>query len=323
MLGLHDVLGLELEPAACATRLAAGHKTEQVDVAAAEPDAYGPIWGLIASPPCQAFSMAGRGKGREGDAERLEAHVGACSGGWAPYDPDDYADERSPLVLEPLRWALALRPEWVALEQVPPVLGFWRVLALALRRAGYGAWAGTLNAADYGVPQTRLRAFLLAHRSRIPAPPKPTHAQAPPPPGLFGGLRPWVSIAEALGDDAPEVPAEDDPPPGAAWLRVHGARRPRVPAYVSGNQANASVRLITEPAPTVCFGRARNDVRWLVPEGDGVRTPLVRAPEAGALQSFPPYYPWQGSRKRQLEQVGNAVPPLLAARVLGALVDAG
>ena len=52
-------------------------------------------------------------------------------------------------------------------------------------------------AANYGVPQTRLRAFLLAHRTRVHVP-EPTHAKHPVP-GLFVTLGPWVSMAEALG----------------------------------------------------------------------------------------------------------------------------
>lgn len=106
LLGSYDSVGIESDPVACRTAEAAGHRRRSLDVAAAEPSAFGEVWGLIASPPCQAYSLAGKGLGRI-DQER----VVECA--------------RSLLTVEPLRWALALRPAWIALEQVRPVLGLW------------------------------------------------------------------------------------------------------------------------------------------------------------------------------------------------------
>ena len=102
-------------------------------------------------------------------------------------------------MLEPLRFAFDLRPEWIAFEQVPPVLDLWQAFAEHLRYVGYSAWAGVLNAADFGVPQTRRRAFLLASRVRQVNPPEPTHAPPGETESLFGSLAPWVTMAQALG----------------------------------------------------------------------------------------------------------------------------
>ncbi|MCY0963541.1 DNA cytosine methyltransferase, partial [Streptomyces sp. H27-H5] len=56
-LGLRDI-GIEIDASSCATRAAAGHTTIRADVAA-YPTAplHGKVTGLIASPPCQTFSL--------------------------------------------------------------------------------------------------------------------------------------------------------------------------------------------------------------------------------------------------------------------------
>ncbi|TLQ42589.1 DNA cytosine methyltransferase [Streptomyces marianii] len=120
-------------------------------------------------------------------------------------------DERSLLAAEPMRYLHALHtagePEWVAMEEVPDVLPLWKQYAATLRRWGFSVWTGILNAADYGVPQTRKRAILLASRVRTAGPPPPTHARLPEPESLFGlGRARWVSMAEALGWGATDRP---------------------------------------------------------------------------------------------------------------------
>lgn len=40
----------------------------------------------------------------------------------------------------------------------------------------------------------------------------------------------------------------------------------------------------------------------------------------GGFDSFPPDYPWQGAKSSQYQQVGNAVPPLLASRIVAPLI---
>ena len=49
---------------------------------------------------------------------------------------------------------------------------------------------------------------------------------------------------------------------------------------------------------------------------NGEEKERISVRDAGILQSFPVDYPWQGPKTRQQEQVGNAVPPLLAEHVL-------
>lgn len=376
MIGRTDVLGIEWDESACLTAEAAGHKRLRADVAALNPLDYIGAEGLIASPPCQAWSLAGK---RGGEEDRAACHELAdrMAAGDDSTDWRDWADDRSPLVCQPVRWVRELRPEWITLEEVPAVLGLWEHMARIFRAWGYHVWVGVLNAADYGVPQTRKRAILLASRTRRVHRPTPTHSRVP---SMFTDC--WVSMADALGWGAgggasgvvmdrrtnsrgtdgtlyPTPPVTLDRPAPTIT-----GKNPPAWALRAGNQANAAVRPVTEPAPTMLFGHALNDVRWYssleaAKPGEPLRAadrpewtsdrpattvqadPRIGRPgrkdwaggesqfdhgsvrvsvqEAGVLQSFPADYPWQGTRTKQYEAVGNAVPPLLAAHILAAL----
>ncbi|MGW4345352.1 DNA cytosine methyltransferase [Streptomyces sp. NPDC004690] len=205
VLGARDV-GLEWDTWACKTRAQAGQLTVQTDVALYPAWIFsGRVLGLIASPPCQAWSMAGKRLGLV-DQPLVHQAVADLAAGRDTREKllAACADPRSLLAAEPMRYLHALHmagePEWVAMEEVPDVLPLWRQYAAVLRSWGFSVWTGILNAADYGVPQTRRRAILLASRVRTAEPPPPTHAQTAEPPTLFGpGRARWVSMAEALG----------------------------------------------------------------------------------------------------------------------------
>lgn len=340
MVGLTTV-GIEWDHAACQTAVAAGHARIRADVSVYPSAPLLGIPGYIASPPCQAWSMAGS---RKGERDRANCHVlaarmadGDDSTNWTVWE-----DPRSPLVCQPVRRVRELRPEWVALEEVPAVASLWEHFARIFRGWGYSVWTGDLCAADYGVPQTRTRRILMASRTMTVQPPEPTHAEHPQDADLLGGqLAGWVSMAAALGwnDDDHLVH-----PRGKGMIARHGPRDDRMgsePAMTltskgrswlrMGNANGATVRRVEEPAPTVLFGHRSNAVEWhhkqplsrdereAVGSAAGEGGVRVTVAEGGVLQSFPADYPWQGSRSKRYEQVGNAIPPRLAAHILAAL----
>ncbi|MFE0788015.1 DNA cytosine methyltransferase [Streptomyces mutabilis] len=326
-LGLRDV-GIETDPAACATRAAAGHTTIRADVTAYPSTALrGKVSGLIASPPCQTFSAAGL---RAGNADRDLCHQGladlargrdtrltlraACT------------DPRSLLVVEPLRYALDLRPDWIALEEVPAVAPLFEHTARLLAGVGYSTWTGVLNAADFGLAQTRRRAFLIASRTRPALPPEPTHAAGGTGADLFGdGLPAWRSMGDVLGCPPGEVVTRGNhttggsrfPTTGPSWALTGRARSWMLRV---GNRPSATRRRLDQPAPTLLFANARKDVARI--DSDGALIRRLDVQEAAVLQGFPVTYPWAGSRTKQFEQIGNAVPAPLAAAVLRPLVPA-
>jgi DNA (cytosine-5)-methyltransferase 1 len=288
-LGLSEI-GIELDPVVCATRRAAGHPTIRADIAAL-PVAHlagRRLAGVIASPPCQGMSVAGLLTGWD-DLDAIITLLADLAAGHdtrAQLAPE-ISDPRSLLIAEPLRYALAARPEWVVCEQVPAVLPLWQSTARHLHAAGYATWTGILNAADYGVPQTRRRAVLIASRVRTVHRPTPTHARAA---GavLFGPEpAPWLSMSDALG-----------------WVR------PVLVNTRGHHSAGGTAFTSDQPAWTL----TKSTRTWLL-TGHPHRDRLTAA-EGCVLQGFPPQYPFAGTRTKVFEQIGNAVPPPLAHAVL-------
>lgn len=292
-----EVLGIELDHDACETRRKAGLATLEADITKLEPHTFGWAKGLMGSPPCPSFSRAGKIRGR--DEQLCEQAILRISRGeryeWVISElMQQCEDPASILVAEMLRWALRLRPDWIALEQVPPVIRLWEKIGAQLVIEGYHVWTGVLNAADYGVPQIRKRAILLASRKQEVAPPAPTHAK-----GGANGLLPWVSMAEGIGWGFTTRPA-----PTVTATSKGGPR-----AFDGGSGARAAVLKAIEEGTWQNFPDDRQVSR----------TGAVRASvaEVGLAQTFPADWPWTGRIQAiQHRQVGNAVPPMLARAYL-------
>lgn len=207
-LGIKEA-GVEIMPEAVETRAANGMETIYRDVwdgltltAEQHRETYGPYGLLIASPPCQTFSMAGSGAGRAALNEVLEAiELHAYKDADALRAFGEKHDPRTALVLTPLAYVWRDRPRLVAMEQVPTVLPVWEACAEVMRGWGYEVKVEVLNAEQYGVPQTRKRAILVARRGGPVHMPVATHSRYynSNPTKLDPGVQKWVSMAEALG----------------------------------------------------------------------------------------------------------------------------
>lgn len=137
---------------------------------------------LHGGPPCQAFSLIGK-RGSLGDARGL-------------------------LLFEMIRFAAALKPRAILIEQVKGLLsapdekgepgGVFKRFIRELEGLGYCVKWAKLSAADYGVPQLRERVFIVAQKGEngFSFPP-PTHADDPEETPLFT-LKPYVGSGTVL-----------------------------------------------------------------------------------------------------------------------------
>lgn len=310
-LGIRE-MGVEIMPEACATREANGMATIFHDVwEGLEGNLYVPEYQmLIASPPCQTFSLAGKGSGRKAlydVMEAIELHAYKDPARLREFGAKH--DDRTALVLTPLAYIHRDRPQYVALEQVPTVLPVWEACAEVMREWGYSVWTGNLQAEQYGVPQTRKRAILMARLDGEVQPPVPTHSRyySRDPKRMDEGVLPWVSMAEALGWGAKDQPSHTITGgvhgPTDRWASGGNSVRKALDAKI-GTEA-----WIDKPDQEI-DGRTQYGQRFDVEE-------------VSALQTYPtdPPFVWCGTKSKQFLQIGNAVPPLLAKAVLSALVQ--
>lgn len=238
---------------------------------------------LWSSFPCQAFSRGGRRQGETDDRN-----------GWP--------------------WTVAaidrFCPDWVILENVVgltqhtedckyPCAGcyFNRKILGALHSRYPSVQSAILNSANFGVPQRRRRLFVIAGPVSVRWP-DPTHGNSQQP-LLLGQIESWVSCGEALG------------------VRV-AKRDNHDPAPVAKRR---EIEITDSPGATVTASYDhRRGGRMYAIEGNKRRALTIA--ELAKLQSFPDSYPFQGSKKSQIAQVGNAVPPPLAEAVGRAVVAA-
>ncbi|MEU5161035.1 DNA cytosine methyltransferase [Streptomyces sp. NPDC020875] len=308
-LGIPVVAGIEIDKDARATRLAAGLAThDEGDVRNCGPEDFPGATVLTGGPPCQTYTVAGSGAGRQAlDAVvSLAKRMAAREEGLAE-DFAKFGDERIGLVLEPLRWALAAidagKPyEAIVLEQVQGAMPVWTVMGNVLSSEGYDvAPPVVLQTEEYGVPQTRRRAILVARWQGRAELPEPTHR--PYRKGVDrseGDSRkaPWVTMGDVLGDR-----------PDSFYV---------VSNYGTGSDPKARGRRTSDmPSATVTGKISRN--RLYLPDGEELSR--LTNEEAGLLQTFPADYRWSGNGVAQ--QIGNAIPPRLGVHVLAAALGLG
>lgn len=327
--GFAPAAAVELDADAAATYRATVPRPGEAPATVLERDicevdfaAFRGVDAVVGGPPCQPWSLGGLRRGHADPRDGIPQFARAVhEAGPAAFVMENVAG----LVRG------AARP---AFERILAVLGGDRPLSDLLggrvapgARLDYQVTARVLDAADLGVPQARRRLFVVGVRPGVDfAWPEPTHGPGRPLPHLRAGD---VVGPEPLGE------------PNRAIVTYAGRPSLRPDAY-HGQVYNGGGRPIdpARPAPTLLASMGGNKTPWvdtlgLVPAyhahllaGGAPRAGRVpggrriTVAEAAALQTFPAGTAFCGPRSSQYRQVGNAVPPALAAAVAGRLAAA-
>lgn len=258
---------------------------------------------IIGGPPCQGFSTIG--KRVSSDPKKRIRH-----------------DPRNELVLTYAKIIRALKPKFIVMENVKGILTmdggmYLQNVLKELKNAGYNADYKLINMADYGVPQIRERVVILGNRLGLPVLfPNPDHSD-----NTEDGLAPWVDCwsvlkdLEKMGDNPAfnHVALKHTPKNIARYKLIpEGGRLPEdslPPELYRKNFGNTYKRLDRKrPALTMVPG---NDAFPIHPTLN--RSLTVR--EAARIQTFPDNMVFEGNRRQQGHQVGNAVPPLFSEKL--------
>lgn len=217
-------------------------------------------------------------------------------------------DARNDLYAQFVRILLAKRPKFFLIENVRGMLSLdkgaaFEKILLALDEAGYDTTFKVLNAADYGVPQTRIRLFVAGVRKSFSKRlrfrfPEPTHSRHPEKTGLL----PWVSIGEVLND----IP---DPGPDVDLLNHVFSKYKITDRNFTGHRRTDE----NKPSPTILARGNGGGGVCAIQHPKNHRRMSVR--ESALIQTFPIDFEFVGKTNSMYRQVGNAVPVMLAAKV--------
>lgn len=290
---------------------------------------------VIGGPPCKGFSLANK-------------------------MTRDMNNPMNHLMYHFLDMVRRLKPDAFVMENVPGLLAMegGQVVDLLIndfKNLGYSnAEAWLLNAADYGVPQIRKRAFLVGSKGKIPIkPPIKTHG-TPAEIKTNPQLKPQIKLIEALGDlpkiqtgrtfsnieeylGAPQNEFQEEMRKKSKSVKNHVVTKntdlvikrmkavppggnwediPRSLMQIDGRYTNI------EHAHSMIYKRLLKDEPCITITNfrkgmmiHPTQHRLLSVREAARIQTFPDDYVFCGGLSSQQQQVSDAVPMMLARKV--------
>lgn len=326
MAGIEPILAVEYDTHAAKTYEVNHPKTQvlQRDIKTVSPLEYTEKhpFILFGGPPCQGFSIANT------KTRNLE-------------NPNNW------MFKEYIRFVKDLEPEWFVFENVVGFKSFNKgnfvvEVENELKALGYETNSSVLNAADFGVPQYRNRFFIIGHRidkggikfdfDSLEKQKLVTVGEALSDlPSLKNGQKlheyeykheakhPYTKIMRRKSKIALQNFVTDSKPhiieryaaikQGENWEAAK--RKGLLKTYSSTQNTHSGIyKRLEENKPAVTIANYRKSMLIHPHENRG-----LSLREAARLQSFPDDFIFHGSLSFQQQQVGNAVPPLLAKAI--------
>lgn len=249
---------------------------------------------LAGGPPCQSFSVFGNRKGKE--------------------------DPRGMLAYEYLRMLVELEPKSFIFENVYGLLSIdngevFSELCEKLENPSdglnYTLSIFRLNSAEYGVPQFRDRVFIIGNKEGkriydipkicMPADSNLENNKLLPYRTVLDGLRSLPPMGQQLSNHTG---------------RNHSERIKERYGLLSFGQRDPKTRINrldpSRPSFTIIVGSDKGGGKGHVHPFEARE---VTPRESARMQTFPDWWEFSGTSRHPIRQVGNAVPPLLAALI--------
>ena len=252
------------------------------------------IHGIIGGPPCQGFSMAGKRQ---------------------PNDP------RNSLFMEYVRLIRKLNPDFFIMENVRGILSMkneqgQKVIEIIINEfkkiEGYKVGLFSINAADYGVPQKRNRVFIIGYKKKYNFTfPKKTHSKK------GRELKKWKGLNKIL---LPKNKVD----------KKYFYSQKLINGFLRRDKNNKRRKMgfgwqfldHNEPSYTISARYYKDGAEALVKYNNSFKEGSIRRltpKECALIQSFPKSFKFEGTDNEIYQQIGNAVPPLMAKKIAGTI----